>query len=142
MLNMILEITKGETSGNYERFINANYWGGLGLLQDLWSINHDLNEKEITFRDNGQELLIYTNLGTYACNYTTYCDIKFITTVYSKDGLVLEYNFDYDSPTSRCLLNLWELKNACPDRWIYQVDRIYDKYGIDTVNIVREFARY
>lgn len=110
MLNMLLELTKGETSGNYESFVNANYWCGLGLLQDLWIRNHDLNEKEITFYDNGQELLIYTNLGTYACNYKTYCDVKFITSVYSKDGLVLERDFDYDSPTSYCLLDLWDLK--------------------------------
>lgn len=142
MLNMLAELTKGETSGNYQRFIESNYWGGLGVLQNLWIKNHDLEEEKITFYDNGQELLIYTNLGTYACNYTEYCDIKFITSVYGKEGLVLEYDFDYESPVCKCLFDLWNMKKAHPDRWMYRIDRIYDKYGVDTVNLVREEARY
>ena len=142
MLNMLCELVKGETSGNYERFISANYCSGLGVLQDLWIKNHDLEEKEIKFYDNGKELLIYTNLGTYACNYTEYCNIKFITSVYGKEGLVLEYDFDYESQTSKCLLDLWNMRKAHPDRWMYKVERIYDKYGADIVNCVRKFAGY
>ena len=110
----------------------------VGVLQDLWINNHALHEEEITFFDNGQELLLYTNLGTYACNYTEYCNIKFITSVYNKDGLVLEYPFDYESDTSRCLYDLFELRKAEPERWLYKLDNIYSKYGIDTVNKVRE----
>ena len=140
MINMLLELTKGETSGNYNTFINSNYWAGLGILQDLWIDNHALQEEEITFFDNGQELLLYTNLGTYACNYTEYCNIKFITSVYGKEGLVLEYPFDYESETSRCLYDLFELRKAEPERWLYRLDSIYSKYGIDTVNKVREGA--
>lgn len=121
MLNMLCELTKGETSGNYEQFINANYCSGLGVLQ---------------------ELLIYTNIGTYACNYTEYCDIKFITSAYGKEELVLEYDFDYESQISKCLFDLWNMKNAHPDRWMYKIEKIYDKYGIDVVNCVREFAGY
>ena len=138
MINMLLELTKGETSGNYNAFINSNYWAGLGILQDLWIDNHDFKESEITFYDNGQELLIYSNLDTYSCNYIEYCNIKFITSVYSKDGLVLEYPFDYESDTSRCLYDLFELRKAEPERWLYKLDNIYSKYGIDTVNKVRE----
>ena len=80
----------------------------------------------------------YTNLGTYACNYTEYCNIKFVTSVYGKEGLVLEYPFDYESDTSRCLYDLFELRKAEPERWLYRLDSIYNKYGIDTVNKVRE----
>ena len=138
MINMLLALTEGETSGNYNSFINSNYWAGLGVLQDLWIDNHDFKESEITFYDNGQELLIYSNLGTYSCNYTEYCNIKFVTSVYCKDGLVLEYPFDYESDTSRCLYDLFELRKAEPERWLYKLDNIYSKYGIDTVNKVRE----
>ena len=138
MINMLLELTKGETSGNYNAFINSNYWAGLGILQDLWIDNHNFKESEITFYDNGQELLIYSNLGTYSCNYIEYCNIKFVTSVYSKDGLVLEYPFDYESETSKCLYDLFELRKAEPERWLYRLDSIYNKYGIDTVNKVRE----
>ena len=138
MINTLLALTSGETSGNYNAFINSNYWAGLGVLQDLWIDNHDFKESEITFYDNGQELLIYSNLGTFACNYTTYCNMKFITSVYGKNGLVLKYPFDYESETSKCLYDLFELRKAEPERWLYKLDSIYNKYGIDTVNKVRE----
>lgn len=142
MLNMLCELTKGEACGNYETFIKSNYHSGLGLLQDLWIKNHELSEKEIKFYDNGQELLIYSNLGTYACNYITYCDVKFITSVYSKNGFALEYEFDYESEVSKCLFDLWNMKKSHPNRWMYKLDRIYNKYGVDIVNYVRGFARY
>lgn len=138
MLNTLLALTTGETSGNYETFINSKYYCVIGILQDLWINNHDLNEKEITFFDNGQELLLYTNLGTYACNYTEYCNVKFVTSVYNRDGLVLEYPFDYESDTSRCLYDMCELIKAEPEKWMYRLDSIYNNYGIDTVNKVRE----
>lgn len=101
MINTLLALTKGETSGNYNAFTHSNYYCAMGILQDLWINNHALQEEETTFFDNGQELLLYTNLGTYSCNYTEYCNIKFITSVYSNNGLVLEYPFDYESDTSR-----------------------------------------
>lgn len=142
MLNMILELTKGEISGNYENFLNANYWDGFGILQDFWIMNQDFDVKEITFYDNGEELLIYTNLGKYACNYKIYCDVKFITNVYNKDELVFKHDFDYESPTSLCLMDLYDLKNACPDMWMYQLNNIYKKHGLDTVNFVIYCAGY
>ena len=142
MINMLLALTKGETSGNYNAFINSNYYCAMGILQDLWINNHALQEEETTFFDNGQELLLYTNLGTYSCNYTEYCNIKFVTSVYSKDGLVLEYPFDYESDTSRCLYDLFELRKAEPERLLYRLDNIYSKYGLDVTNCVRENAGY
>lgn len=138
MINMLLALTKGETSGNYNTFIHSNYYCAMGILQDLWINNHALQEEETTFFDNGQELLLYTNLGTYSCNYTEYCNIKFVTSVYSKDGLILEYPFDYESDASKCLYDLFQLRKAEPERWLYRLDSIYNKYGIDTVNKVRE----
>ena len=98
MLNILAELTKGETSGSYQGFIDSNY--------------------------------------------TECCDIKFITSVYGKEGLVLEYDFDYESPVCKCLLDLWNTRKAHPDRWMYRIDRIYDKYGVDTVNLVRNEAGY
>ena len=138
MINTLLALTEGETSGNYNAFIHSNYYCAMGILQDLWINNHALQEEETTFFDNGQELLLYTNLRTYSCNYTEYCNIKFVTSVYCKDGLVLEYPFDYESDTNKCLYDLFELRKAEPERWLYKLDNIYSKYGIDTVNKVRE----
>ena len=143
MLNMLFALTEGETSGNYNTFINSNYWAGLGVLQDLWIDNHDFKESEITFYDNGQELLIYSNLGTFACNYTTYCNMKFITSVYGKNGLVKEYDFfDYERSEMLCLLDLYDLRKAEPERWMYRLESIYNKYGMDVVNTVRQNAGY
>lgn len=142
MLNMLFALTEGQASENYEKFIHSNYWCGTGLLQDLWIRNHDLEENKITFYDNGQELLLYTNVGTYACNYIAYCDTKFITSVWNKDGLVLEYSFDYDSQICLCLYDLWELVKKYPERWGYRLDPIYDKYGVDIVNLVRDYVKF
>ena len=143
MINTLLALAKGEISGNYNTFINSNYWAGLGVLQDLWIDNHDFKESEITFYDNGQELLIYSNLGTFACNYTTYCNMKFITSVYGKNGLVKEYDFfDYERPEMLCLLDLYDLRKAEPERWMYRLESIYNKYGMDVVNTVRQNAGY
>ena len=143
MINMLLALTEGETSGNYNAFINSNYWAGLGVLQDLWIDNHDFKESEITFYDNEHELLIYSNLGTFACNYTTYCNMKFITSVYGKNGLVKEYDFfDYERSEMLCLLDLYDLRKAEPERWMYRLESIYNKYGMDVVNTVRQNAGY
>lgn len=142
MINTLLALTAGETSGNYNTFIHSNYYCAIGILQDLWINDHALQEKEITFSDNGQELLLYTNLGTYSCNYTEYCNIKFVTSVYNNNGLVLEYPFNYDDDTSNCLFDLCELRKAEPERWIYRLESIYNKYGIDTVNKVRDGANF
>lgn len=142
MLNTLLALTEGQTSGNHEAFTHGNYWHSKGILQDLYLHDQDLKEEDITFYDNGQELLLYTNVGTYACNYTEYCGVKFVTSIWNKDGLVLEYDFDYDSPISLCLYDLWTLAKESPEGWVYRLDPIYDKYGVDIVNLVRKNARY
>lgn len=135
MINMLLELTKGETHGNKEQF-ETNYYCGLGVIQDL-----ELDKTAFTFRDNGQEILIYQDRKIlYACNYTEYCDTKFITSIYNNDGLYREYEFDYNSKTNECLLDIWTLKQKQPKRWIYRLDPIYNKYGVDIVNTVREYA--
>ena len=104
MVNILLSLTKGETHGDYTVFVNANYWAGLGILQDLWINNNYLKLQEIRFNDNGQELILYTNIGTYSCNYVEYCNFKFVTSVYNKNGFVFGYSFDYDSTEMLCLL--------------------------------------
>ena len=143
MINTLLALTSGETSGNYNTFINSNYWAGLGVLQDLWIDNHNFKESEITFYDNGQELLIYSNLGTFACNYKNYCNMKFITSVYGKNGLVKEYDFfDYDRPEMLCLLDLYNAKQEHGEKWFICLEEIYNKYGLDVTNCVRENAGY
>ena len=143
MINMLLALTEGETSGNYNTFIHSNYYCAMGILQDLWINNHALQEEETTFFDNGQELLLYTNLGTYSCNYTEYCNIKFVTSVYGKNGLVKEYDFfDYDRPEMLCLLDLYKAKQEHGEKWFICLEEIYNKYGLDVTNCVRENAGY
>ena len=143
MINMLLALTEGETSGNYNTFIHSNYYCAMGILQDLWINNHALQEEETTFFDNGQELLLYTNLGTYSCNYTEYCNIKFVTSVYGKNGLVKEYDFfDYDRPEMLCLLDLYKAKHEHGEKWFICLEEIYNKYGLDVTNCVRENAGY
>ena len=143
MINMLLALTEGETSGNYNAFIHSNYYCAMGILQDLWIDNHDFKESEITFYDNGQELLIYSNLGTFACNYKTYCNMKFITSVYGKNGLVKEYDFfDYDRPEMLCLLDLYNAKQEHGEKWFTCLEDVYNKYGLDVTNCVRENAGY
>lgn len=58
------------------------------------------NTRKVPFQyyDNGQSVNIYiNNTITYSLNYKTFYDVKFITSIYSKNGLVKEYPFSYDS---------------------------------------------
>ena len=69
--------------------------------------------------------------------------MKFITSVYGKNGLVKEYDFfDYERPEMLCLLDLYDLRKAEPERWMYRLESIYNKYGMDVVNTVRQNAGY
>lgn len=54
----------------------------------------------------------------------------------------MEYDFDYDSQTSSCLYDLWELARKYPGRWVYKLDSIYNKYATDIVNLVRDNAKF
>lgn len=136
MISMLLELTKGETCGNAKQF-QVSYYCGLGIIQAL-----KLDEvPAFTYHDNGQTILIYDGRQLiYSCNYTEYCNVKFITSAYNKDGLYYSYELDYDSKESQCLFDIGLLKEKYPNRWIYRLDPIYSKYGVDIVNTVREYA--
>ena len=46
--------------------------------------------------------------GAYCLNYKTFYDVKFITSIYSKNGLVKEYPFSYDSEICKELERKYE----------------------------------
>lgn len=92
IVSMLQELTKGETWGNKEQF-ERNYYEGVQVLDDL-----EISDIPFQYYDNGQFVNIYiNNTITYSLNYTTFYDVKFITSIYSKNGLVKEYPFSYDS---------------------------------------------
>ena len=92
IVSMLQELTKGETWGNKEHF-ERNYYEGKKVLDDL-----EISDVHFQYYDNGQSVNIYiNNTITYSLNYTSFYDVKFITSIYSKNGLVKEYPFSYDS---------------------------------------------
>ena len=78
IVSMLQELTRGETWGNKEQF-ERNYYEGKKVLDD-----------------------------TYCLNYKTFYDVKFITSIYSKNGLVKEYPFSYDSEICKELERKYE----------------------------------
>ena len=69
--------------------------------------------------------------------------MKFITSVYGKNGLVKEYGFfDYERPEMLCLLDLYNAKQEHGEKWFTCLEDIYNKYGVDVTNCVRENAGY
>ena len=96
IVSMLQELTRGETWGNKEQF-ERNYYEGKKVLDDLENY------------DNGQSVNIYINKTiTYCLNYKTFYDVKFITSIYSKNGLVKEYPFSYDSEICKELERKYE----------------------------------
>lgn len=92
IVSMLQELTKGETWGNKEQF-EINYYEGAQVLDDL-----EISDVPFQYYDNGQSVNIYiNNTITYSLNYKTFYDVKFITSIYSNNGLVKEYPFSYDS---------------------------------------------
>lgn len=92
IVSMLQELTKGETWGNKEQF-EINYYEGAQVLDDL-----EISDVPFQYYDNGQSVNIYiNNTITYSLNYTSFYDVKFITSIYSKNVLVKEYPFSYDS---------------------------------------------
>ena len=92
IVSILQELTKGEEWGNKEQF-ERNYHEGKQVLNDL-----EISDVSFQYYDNGQSVNIYIhNTITYSLNYTTFYDVKFITSIYSKDGLKKEYPFSYDS---------------------------------------------
>ena len=91
IVSMLQELTKGETWGNKEQF-ERNYYEGKKVLDDL-----EISDVHFQYYDNGQSVNIYiNNTITYSLNYTSFYDVKFITSIYSRNGLVKEYPFSYD----------------------------------------------
>ena len=92
IVSILQELTKGETWGNKEQF-ERNYYEGAQVLNDL-----ETSDVPFQYYDNGQSVNIYIhNTIIYSLNYTSFYDVKFITSIYSKNGLVKEYPFIYDS---------------------------------------------
>lgn len=103
IISILQELTKGETWGNKEQF-ERNYYEGKKVLDDL-----EISDVSFQYYDNGQSVNIYiNNTITYSLNYTTFYDVKFVTIIYSKNGLVKEYPFSYDSEICRELERKYE----------------------------------
>ena len=103
IVSMLQELTKGETWGNKEQF-ERNYYEGAQVLDDL-----EISDAPFQYYDNGQSVNIYiNNTITYSLNYTSFYDVKFITSIYSKNGLVKEYPFSYDSEICKELEQKYE----------------------------------
>ena len=104
IVSMLQELTKGETCGNKEQF-ERNYYEGKKVLDDL-----EISDVPFQYYDNGQSVNIYiNNTITYSLNYTSFYDVKFITSIYSKNGLVKEYPFSYDSEICKELEQKYEV---------------------------------
>lgn len=103
IVSILQELTKGETWGNKEQF-ERNYYEGVQVLNDL-----EISDVPFQYYDNGQSVNIYiNNTNTYSLNYTTFYDVKFITSIYSKNGLVKEYPCSYDSEICKELERKYE----------------------------------
>lgn len=137
IVNMLLELTKGELSGSVTELKDFVVDGKFTTFQELI-------KDCVRFYYNGQELVIYKDKKIeYSANITEYCEQYFVTTMYNYNGeLVYENEFDYDSELNLCLLDLYDLKKKYLSNWIYNLDNIYNKYGIDTVNMARDLFGY
>ena len=92
IVSILQELTKGKAWGNKEQF-ERNYYEGKKVLEDL-----EISDVPFQYYDNRQSVNIYiNNTITYSLNYKSFYDVKFITSVYSRNGLVKEYPFSYDS---------------------------------------------
>ena len=131
LIENLVSLTEGEASGNIEMLLKFVVDGKYTPFQELVK---DCD----SFYYNGQELLVYGgNNGAMSANITEYCDKKFITTMYDKSGLIYDSNFSYDNDRIKCLFDLWELKKSNPERWLYRLDIVYDKHGLDVTNAAR-----
>lgn len=84
---------------------NDYQYEGKKVLDDL-EMSDDV---PFQYYDNGQSVNIYINKTiTYCLNYKTFYDVKFITSIYSKNGLVKEYPFSYDSEICKELERKYE----------------------------------
>lgn len=131
IVSMIEELEKAEYRGSIKQLLDFVVDGKYTPFQEVVSSCD-------TFFYNGQELLLYKeNQIVYSANITTYCEQRFITTMYGQNGIVYDSHFEYDSEINRCLYDLFDLKQHCPETWMYNLVEIYDQYGVDTVNTAR-----
>ena len=131
MLNTLIELTKGESRGNIEDLKKFVVDGKYTPFQELL-------EGCTEFYYNGTELLIYADRQIkYSAEVLQYCEKFFIKTMYDKNGLVYDGKIDYNSDLFSCLYDLTSLKMDMPEKWIYSLDGIYDKYGLDLVTSAR-----
>lgn len=131
MLNTLIELTKGESRGNIEDLKKFVVDGKYTPFQELL-------EGCTEFYYNGTELLIYADGQIkYSAEVLQYCGKFFVKTMYDKSGLVYDGKIDYNSDLFSCLYDLTSLKMDMPEKWIYNLDGIYDKYGLDLVTSAR-----
>lgn len=134
MINTLLELTKGEYSGNIEELKNFVVDGKDTVFQELIS---DCT----SFHYNGTELLIYKNNHiVYSGNITEYCEHRFVTSMYGKSGLVYSVPLNYDSGIIKCLEKLYNIDN--PKEFGKALTELYTKYGTDTVTTARWLFDY
>lgn len=133
IINTLVALSEGKTCGNKQQFESLIY-NGIAFTQNFF-------EDMTNFHDNGQVISIYVDSRlTHECNYTEYYNQKIITSIYSRQGCVFTKEIDFDSKENNCLGDISDLKAKYPKRWIYKLEAIYNKYGCDIVNSVRESA--
>lgn len=134
--NMLLELTKGEVTGNIETLLDF-------VVDGRYTPFQELVKGCTSFHHKGAELLIYGGKnGTMSACITEYCDNKFITVMYDNTGLIYDSHFSYESEMNRCLYDLYDLKKHNPTSWVYNLTEIYDEYGLDTVNAASRLYDY
>ena len=88
ILTMLQSLTANEVAGNKsvfdERYVNGKEVSN--LIKGFKS-----------FYDKGQEVLIYTDKGTYAANKLEIFDSIFLETVYNANGCIYKIESDYDA---------------------------------------------
>ncbi|WP_313069834.1 hypothetical protein [Lacrimispora sp.] len=96
IVKTICELSNGEYWSNTQSFKEefiSRFYNGSDIFNKL-----DLNEcTQFYDRGSNAELLIYNGRQcVYSCCYTGYYNQKIITCIYEKNGLVYNYNIDYD----------------------------------------------
>ena len=131
LLENLYSLENGHTSGNIETLLQF-------VVDGKYTPFRELVKDCTSFYFNGQKLLIYGGKnGTMSGCIKEYCEKKFVTVMYDKTELIYDSNFSYDTPLMNCLEDMYNLKKSIPDRWIYRLDPIYRKHGLDIVNAAR-----
>lgn len=123
-----------------------------GLISELedvvvdakYTIFQQLIDGCTNYRLTDTELVLYKgNKAIYSGQYVQFCDCIFITVMYDESGVVYDSNLDYCNDTSlNVLQSLWAIKNKYPERWMFHLDTIYNRFGVDHTNAARELYGY